>query len=268
MTTHSWAYQPSHPAYRTAWPTIVDDARRIIDHVRRLGIVVAGPDGRSGPILDPASGIEFNGDATTDLAGDPFTLMAPLPDHPRGLPTATAAVTTNRRPYDLAVTAVLLRCALLVPEAFAVASDASWDQWGNGSPSWPAAAIRHSPRRIVADLFDARPAVSPLRVGLRGIQFTSPQVTSPPTPAPALRPVHQFEVGEAVHVHAYGNWRAGTVARLGRTRSPCGTPATPPATPTSGRSPARRSSRLRASRWCRSTSWTAATSSSPSTRRT
>lgn len=147
MTTHSWAYQPSHPAYRTAWPTIVDDARRIIDHVRRLGIVVAGPDGRSGPILDPASGIEFNGDATTDLAGDPFTLMAPLPDHPRGLPTATAAVTTNRRPYDLAVT-----CALLVNDRKRLRREqpqvrSPTDRRGRGRASAPAAAPFHAGRR-------------------------------------------------------------------------------------------------------------------------
>jgi hypothetical protein len=46
MSTHSWAYQPSHPAYRTAWPTILHDTRRIVGHLRQLGIVITGPDGR------------------------------------------------------------------------------------------------------------------------------------------------------------------------------------------------------------------------------
>jgi hypothetical protein len=137
MSTRSWAYQPSHPAYRTAWPTILHDTRRIVVHVRQLGIVIAGPDGHRCPVLDAGNGVEFNGDATTDLAGGPFVLLAPLPSHPRGLPTATASCTTHRKPYALAVTAVLLRCALLVPEAFAVASDESWDQWAHGSPGWP-----------------------------------------------------------------------------------------------------------------------------------
>jgi hypothetical protein len=31
MHRHVWAYQPSHPAYRRAWPTVVDDTRAIID---------------------------------------------------------------------------------------------------------------------------------------------------------------------------------------------------------------------------------------------
>jgi hypothetical protein len=175
MSTHSWAYQPSHPAYRTAWPTILADTRRIIEHVRRLGIVIAGPDGRRAPVLDLAEGIEFNGDATTDLAGGSFVLLAPLPSHPRGLPTANASCTTRSKPYDLAVTAVLLRTTLLVPEAFAVASDALWHgEWTNGSPLWPAAAIRHSARRVVADLFDTRPVASPLHESIRGVRFATP----------------------------------------------------------------------------------------------
>jgi|SRR6266542_4392752 len=185
------------------------DTRRIIDQVRGLGIVIAGPDGRRAPVLDPGEDMGLNGDASTDLAGEPFILLAPLPEHPRGHPTATASITTNRKPYDLAVTAVLLRAALLIPEAFAVASDASWAQWGNGSPSWPPAVLRYSPRRIVAELFDACPVASPLREGILAVRFASP---------PAPPPVRQFEPGQAVHVHAYGNWRPGTVTKLGRTR--------------------------------------------------
>ncbi len=91
MSTHSWSYQPSQPAYRTAWPTILHDTRRILAHVRQGGIVIAGADGRRSPVLDIGEGIEFNGDATTHLAGSPFVLLAPLPSHPRGLATATTS---------------------------------------------------------------------------------------------------------------------------------------------------------------------------------
>jgi len=210
MTTHSWAYQPGHPAYHQAWPTMVGDARRIIEYVRRLGIVIAGPDGLGTPVLNQQVGIGFNGDASTDLAGEPFTLLAP--DCPLGHPVATGTVTTNRKPYDLAVTTILLRCALLAPEAFAVASDASWSQWGSGSATWPAAATRHSSRRIVADLFEGRPVASPLRESLAGIWFAT--ATAEPSPPP----VRRFEAGQPVHVHAYGNWRPGIVTKLGRTR--------------------------------------------------
>ncbi len=87
-----------------------------------------------------------------------------------------ASCTTNRKPYHLAVAAVLLRTALLVPEAFAVASSASWDgEWANGSPWWPAAAIRYSARRVVADLFDTHPTASPLRETIRDVRFVAPR---------------------------------------------------------------------------------------------
>lgn len=215
MTTHSWAYQPSHPAYRTVWPTLLGDARRIIDHVRGLGIVIAGPHGRRTPLLDIADAVSFNGDASTDLAGSPFTLLAPLPQHPRGPATAMATVTTNRKPYELAVTAVLLRAVLLVPEAFAAASDLSWTQWGQAFQAWPPAAWSTSPRRIVADLFDAHPADSPLRESIHAVRFG---ITAPPATPTVRQFERHFEIGQAVHVHAYGTWRAGTVTKLGRTR--------------------------------------------------
>ncbi len=79
MYTHHWAYQPSHPAYRTAWPTILHDTHRIIDQIRGSGIVLAGPDGLRAPVLDPDEGIAFNGDATRSLHRDALQLFAPLP---------------------------------------------------------------------------------------------------------------------------------------------------------------------------------------------
>ena len=96
-----------------------------------------------------------------------------------------------------------------MPQAFAVASDLSWTQWDQGFPAWPPPARGISPRRIVADLFGAHPAASPLRESILAVRFDRPP--APPT-------VRQFEPGEAVHVHAYGTWRAGTVTKLGRTR--------------------------------------------------
>jgi len=109
MYRHHWAYQPSHPDYARLWPQILHDTRLIIERVRQAGIVIAGPDGYRRPTLEVADGIEFNGDATTDLDGDAFRLLAPVPVHPRGRPTATAVCGTGRKPYDLAVS-----CARLV----------------------------------------------------------------------------------------------------------------------------------------------------------
>ena len=74
------------------------DPHTPINKVRRLGVVIAGPDGLRRPIFDPGMGVEFNGDATTDLAGDTFTVMAPLFTHP-GV-SAQGMCRTGRKPYD------------------------------------------------------------------------------------------------------------------------------------------------------------------------
>jgi len=180
----NWAYQPSHPAYRTAWPTIVADTRRIIDHVHATGIVLAGPDGLREPVCDPHEDIAFNGDATRSLHGDPCQLLAPLPRHPRGIPTAVASCATGRRPYDLGVAAVLLRCVLLVPEAFAVASDGRWEaEWAHGAHQ-PLSGPRTGARQLLADLFDLDPTDSPLREHLTGVHVAAP--TTPQAPRPLV----------------------------------------------------------------------------------
>lgn len=46
----------------------------------------------------------------------------------RGKNQAFGFCKTNHRPYDRAVTAVLLRCHLLAPGAFTITSDGDWDQ--------------------------------------------------------------------------------------------------------------------------------------------
>ena len=114
--THYWSVQRSHPNYATAWPTLIDDTRRIIDAVRATGVVIAGPDGYRRPILDPAKGIALNGDATTDLDYEALVLQPPSPA--RGYMWAFCK--TGRRPYDLAVAAILLRARLLLPNVFLI----------------------------------------------------------------------------------------------------------------------------------------------------
>ena len=163
---HHWAYPPTHPRYRQEWPAILADTRRIIDRARAAGIVIAGPDGRRSPVIDPADGVGFNGDATTDLDGDPFTLLAPMRMLPAGKhPTASASCRTNRKPYDLAVASVLLRCHLLLPDLFGIGSDGRWDvEWASGQtprPARPGPPL--SARRLVADLFDTAAVDDPLR---------------------------------------------------------------------------------------------------------
>jgi hypothetical protein len=219
MYTHRWAYQPAHPAYHAAWPAILDDTGRILDHVAATGIIVAGPHGCGAPVIDASEGIAFNGDATCGLHGDPFTLLPPMPRHPRGIPTATAFCATGRRPYDVAVAAVLLRLALLVPDAFAVSSDGAWDlEWAHGA-QLPLAPTGRGARALIVDLFDLDPPDSPLRDTLTGVRFTPPTAPTAPTgPTGGRLAARSFQVDQAVHVHAYGNWRPGTVTKIGRSR--------------------------------------------------
>ncbi|MEV4199385.1 hypothetical protein [Micromonospora globbae] len=157
--THYWSVPLSHRDYATAWPTLIDDTRRIIGAVRATGVVIAGPDGYRRPVLDPAAGIEFNGDATTDLDYEAFVLQPPSlrPGYTR------AFCKTGRRPYDLAVAAVLLRARLLLPDVFLIRSDGSWDgEWAHGVlPGIPGAGHAVAPRQLVADLFGPVPQRSP-----------------------------------------------------------------------------------------------------------
>src|SRR5438270_13034135 len=149
---HRYAYLPADPQWVQAWPQILDDVRTIVEQVRRLGVVIAGPDGLRRPVFDPGMGIDFNGDATTDLAGDTFTLMAPLFTAPTV--TAQATCRTGAKPHDLAVAAVLLRCVQLVPDVFVVDSDGGWDtDWATGHPPVPGGVLA-SPRSLVGVLFD------------------------------------------------------------------------------------------------------------------
>ena len=156
---HRYAYLPADPRWAQAWPQILDDARTIVEQVRRLGVVIAGPDGLRRPIFDPAFGLEFNGDATSDLAGDIFTVMAPLFTDPTV--SAQAICRTGARPYDLAVAGLLLRCVQLVPDVFVLDSDGGWDSdWAIGHQ--PASAgVLGSPRNLVGMLFEPYPDTSP-----------------------------------------------------------------------------------------------------------
>jgi hypothetical protein len=159
--SHYWTVPRAHRDYVAAWPSILDDTRRIIDAVRQHGVVIAGYDGLRRPALHAdGHGIAFNGDASTDLDAQPFNLTPPLPIAPTyGQPFSLCK--TNRKPYDVAVAAVLLRCALLLPDVFLIRSDGAWDQeWAHGAARGSGLTLP-SARDIVGALFGPVPAVSP-----------------------------------------------------------------------------------------------------------
>ncbi|WP_328469102.1 hypothetical protein OHA21_00890 [Actinoplanes sp. NBC_00393] len=159
--THYWSVPVTHPEYRTAWPQLVGDTVRIIDAVRRHGIVIAGPRGLGRPVLDPACDIAFNGDATSDLDNDTFVLPAP-PDSNTTVWEANFCK-TSRKPYDAAVAAVLLRARLLMPEVFLLSSDGSWDrQWRIGARLPGSRSHAPATRALIAELFGPFPHTDPL----------------------------------------------------------------------------------------------------------
>jgi hypothetical protein len=160
--THSWACHPTEPAYARAWAQILADTATILDELAFLGIALAGPNGSGTPILDYHVGIAVNGDAAAGQAREPLALPAPH-RNPYPLPcgvraASTGGCDTGRHPYDLAVTAILLRCHLLLGDDFAIRSEGGWDtDWAGGiHPDLP------GPRPLLTDLFGAIPDTSPL----------------------------------------------------------------------------------------------------------
>jgi hypothetical protein len=161
---HYWTVPRAHRDYLAAWPMILDDTRRIIDAVRDHGVVIAGYDGWRRPTLHTEGhGIAFNRDASTDLDADPFTVTPPLPITPAH-PQPLNVCKTNRKPYDVAVTAVLLRCALLLPDVFLIRSDGAWDgEWAHSAARGSGPALP-SARDIVGAVFGPVPTTSPFAV--------------------------------------------------------------------------------------------------------
>jgi hypothetical protein len=162
--THYYRYQLSGAVYAAAWPRILDDTARIIHRVEQDGIRIAGPHGHGRPLLDGEDGLHLDGDAAAHANFTTFSLMAPMPDVGCTV-VADASCTTGRRPYDVVVAAVLLRCRLLLPDQFHIASDGGWDgEWAHGARHRQDGQTTDplSARAVVARLFGALPAGSPL----------------------------------------------------------------------------------------------------------
>jgi hypothetical protein len=133
------------------WPQILRDATRIVEHVGAT-VSIAGPDGTDAPILND-TGIAFNG-ALPDH-DDSFELVAPDAGGP-----VWAYCKTARHAYDVAVTAVLLRCHLLLPTEVRINSDGRFDS------DWLPA------RHLVRQLFHVTSATIPFTIAAAGIPLS------------------------------------------------------------------------------------------------
>lgn len=171
--THHFMLQPGSAEYAEAWPQVVGDARRICDAVTKLGIHLAGPDGH-GTFIVGSEGIGFNGSGA-EFMGEPLLLPPPGPVEP-GAPADCRLwryVKTSRKPYDLAVTVVLLRCHMLLGDRFTIGSDGDWaGEWAapnriGGQMDLP------STRQLASQLFGDIPQHDPLTDPTEGMAISA-----------------------------------------------------------------------------------------------
>ncbi|MFE4263387.1 hypothetical protein [Streptomyces sp. NPDC056883] len=123
--THSFAYTSQAEAFRSNWLQLRVDAAAVVDFAKKAGVVLAGPDGTGLPVISEDL-IAFNG------RGDEGCEHFRLELSPRRLsqfgPFVWSFTKTAGLPYDMAVTAVLLRAHTLMPEVFAINSNGDWNE--------------------------------------------------------------------------------------------------------------------------------------------
>ncbi|MEU9706855.1 hypothetical protein [Streptomyces sp. NPDC047981] len=124
--THYFAYAPQSETFRANWLQLRIDAAAVTDFTKASGIPLGGSGGRGAPVIGEDL-ILFNGrgDETCEdfrLELDPDRLS------PSG-PFVWGFTKTAACLYDVAVTAVLLRAHVLMPEVFAIDSDGAWADW-------------------------------------------------------------------------------------------------------------------------------------------
>jgi hypothetical protein len=154
--THYFAYDPNAESFVKSWPQIVTDAHAIGAYVQqKLGIRLADGMGDGHPEFTERW-IYLNGPSRRDLGHETF-LIDPTPwkvwdeqaalghrrwaDHERQQFEERgflwAFCKTARKPYDIAVTSILLRCRHLAPDAFVIGSDGHWErEWQHGAMYW------------------------------------------------------------------------------------------------------------------------------------
>ncbi len=156
--THYFAYDPTAHSFLGAWPRMVADARLIAWHVRcSLEIPLANGVGEGKPELTERR-VWLNGPNEDDLGHETFRIdptpwklsvsdkeaaagHAAQADRGRADFDRCGFITgfckTARKPYDIAVTSILLRCRHLAPDAFLIASDGAWQfEWHHGAMHW------------------------------------------------------------------------------------------------------------------------------------
>jgi hypothetical protein len=151
--THYFSYDPSAESFVDAWPQIFTDTWLIACYVQRaLGIRLADGDGHGPPEITRRR-IRLNGPAVAGLDHETF-LIDPTP-HPdfEARRFVVGFCKTARKPYDIAVTSILLRCQRLAPTAFVIASDGDWEHDWCPPKQLASGARRPDPASVLELLF-------------------------------------------------------------------------------------------------------------------
>ncbi|PWY88897.1 hypothetical protein BO94DRAFT_545968 [Aspergillus sclerotioniger CBS 115572] len=127
------------PEWKAAWPKLVRDAQRIIDHDH---VPLTGPTENDDeetvtpPLVDEVEGIYLNG--AYDGGHEPLIIQCR--QH-----RSSGFTKTARKPYDTVVGCILLRAFMLAPTQFYVGSDGFWEEWKDArdlyASLWPGEAI-------------------------------------------------------------------------------------------------------------------------------
>lgn len=120
--THYWEAGTKPDTFVAAYPDIQLDAVRICKHAQTvLGVNLADGLGAGDRPIITEGVLALNG---SEAFGEDYETFALRPQL-----GAFDFCKTAHRPYDVVVTAILLRAAHHAPEGIKVSSDGDWDEW-------------------------------------------------------------------------------------------------------------------------------------------
>ncbi|WP_104062292.1 hypothetical protein [Arthrobacter sp. 4R501] len=124
----------STKGYKHYFPGVTATAEVIVDAgkiIAAAGVTACGPDGQGLPILNEFEGIRLNGFKEAGEAYESFHLRG---RQGPGFPVAADFCTTDNRPYDEVVTAILIAAAVRALDSGEVvfSSDGRWNNWAAG----------------------------------------------------------------------------------------------------------------------------------------
>ena len=126
----------------TATLVLVAEARKIIE---ASDVTICGPRGEGLPVINETNGIRLNGFAAAGEAYETFSLRSTTGPV---RPYRAWFCTTDRKPYDVVVTAILTAAAIHNPGT--LRSDGHWNNWTTGIALYETAVKPLTPDQKIA----------------------------------------------------------------------------------------------------------------------